>query len=49
VHPQASEIAWGAFLTLDELQARIDQWLFCPDALEVYRRWRAGDFPAGAP
>jgi 8-oxo-dGTP pyrophosphatase MutT (NUDIX family) len=49
VHPQASEIAWGAFLTLDELQARIDRWPFCPDALEVYRRWRAGDFPAGAP
>jgi 8-oxo-dGTP pyrophosphatase MutT (NUDIX family) len=49
VHPQASEIAWGAFLTLDELQARIDQWPFCPDALEVYRRWRAGDFPEGAP
>jgi 8-oxo-dGTP pyrophosphatase MutT (NUDIX family) len=44
VRPQASEIAWGGFLTLDELEARIDQWPFCPDALEIYRRWRAGDF-----
>ena len=44
VTPQASEIAWGAFLTLDELVARIDQWPFVPDGLEIFRRWRAGDF-----
>ena len=36
-------------LQIKQLQARIDQWTFCPDALEVYRRWRAGDFPEGAP
>jgi 8-oxo-dGTP pyrophosphatase MutT (NUDIX family) len=42
VHPQASEIAWGGFLTLGELQARLDDWTFVPDGLEVYRRWRAG-------
>jgi isopentenyldiphosphate isomerase len=44
VHPQASEIAWGGFLTLEELQARLDRWPFCPDALEIYRRWRAGRY-----
>jgi 8-oxo-dGTP pyrophosphatase MutT (NUDIX family) len=42
VHPQASEIAWGGFLTLEELADRLDRWPFCPDALEIYRRWRAG-------
>lgn len=41
VHPQASEIAWGAFLTLDELAARLEEWTFCPDGLEIFRRWRA--------
>jgi 8-oxo-dGTP pyrophosphatase MutT (NUDIX family) len=44
VHPQASEIAWGGFLTLEELAARLEQWPFCPDALEIYRRWRAGRY-----
>jgi hypothetical protein len=44
VTPQASEIAWGGFLTLDELVARLDEWRFCPDGLEVFRRWLAGDF-----
>jgi 8-oxo-dGTP pyrophosphatase MutT (NUDIX family) len=41
VHPQASEIAWGAFLTLDELAARLEEWPFCPDGLEIFRRWQA--------
>jgi 8-oxo-dGTP pyrophosphatase MutT (NUDIX family) len=40
VTPQASEIAWGAFLTLEELDARIQEWPFCPDGLEIFRRWR---------
>jgi isopentenyldiphosphate isomerase len=44
VHPQASEIAWGAFLTMDELAARLEEWPFCPDGLEVFRRWQAGDY-----
>jgi len=42
VTPQASEIAWGAFLTLDELADRIDRWPFVPDGLEIFRRWQAG-------
>jgi hypothetical protein len=44
VRPQASEIAWGAFLTPDELDARLEEWPFCPDGLEVFRRWQAGDY-----
>jgi len=44
VHPQASEIAWGAFLTADELLARLDEWPFVPDGLEIFRRWQAGAF-----
>ena len=46
VTPQVSEIAWGAFLTLEELDARIREWPFCPDGLEIFRRWRSGDRPA---
>jgi 8-oxo-dGTP pyrophosphatase MutT (NUDIX family) len=44
VTPQASEIAWGAFLTLEELAVRLEQWPFCPDGLEIFRRWQAGDY-----
>ncbi|HET9006976.1 MAG TPA: hypothetical protein VFQ04_09685, partial [Actinomycetes bacterium] len=44
VRPQASEIAWGAFLTLDELDTRLEEWPFCPDGLEVFRRWQAGGY-----
>jgi 8-oxo-dGTP pyrophosphatase MutT (NUDIX family) len=44
VTPQASEIAWGAFLSLDELDVRLATWPFCPDAAETYRRWRAGGY-----
>ncbi|HEV8423933.1 MAG TPA: hypothetical protein VGS14_01915 [Actinomycetes bacterium] len=44
VHPQASEIAWGAFLTVEELLARLDEWRFVPDGPEIFRRWQAGAF-----
>ena len=44
VTPQASEIAWGAFLTLEELAAGIEAWPFVPDGLEIFRRWQAGGF-----
>jgi isopentenyldiphosphate isomerase len=36
---QASEIAWGDFLPEEELVARLEQWPFCPDALEIFRRY----------
>jgi 8-oxo-dGTP pyrophosphatase MutT (NUDIX family) len=40
---QPEEVAWGAFVTLEEA----DDWLarepFCPDGLEVFERWRRWD------
>ena len=39
VRPQASEIAWGAFLTMEELDARLRSGR-SPDG-EIFRRWRA--------
>ena len=29
---------------MDELAARVQEWLFCPDGLEIFRRWQAGDY-----
>jgi isopentenyldiphosphate isomerase len=45
VSPQPEEIAWHAFLTEEELAARLTAWEWVPDGLEGYRRllaWRAG-------
>ncbi|HEY3483420.1 MAG TPA: NUDIX domain-containing protein [Streptomyces sp.] len=45
VSPQESEVAWHAFLTEEELTARLAEWEWVPDGLEGYRRllkWRAG-------
>jgi isopentenyldiphosphate isomerase len=44
VDPQREEVAWHAFLTEEELAARLEQWEWVPDGLEAYRRlleWRA--------
>ncbi len=41
IRHQESEVAWGAFLPLAEVDAMIEREPFCPDGLEVYRRWRA--------
>jgi isopentenyldiphosphate isomerase len=41
VHPQPEEVAWHAFLTEDELHARLAEWDWVPDGLEAYRRLRA--------
>lgn len=40
---QADEIAWGAWLTLDELVARLADpaWPFVPDGRDVIERWLA--------
>jgi isopentenyldiphosphate isomerase len=37
VRPQVEEVAWHAFVTEDELSARLTQWTFVPDGLEAYR------------
>ncbi|MCX4525012.1 MULTISPECIES: NUDIX hydrolase [unclassified Streptomyces] len=43
VSPQASEVAWHAWLTEEELAARVADgvWPWVPDGLEAYRRLRA--------
>ena len=49
VVPQASEVAWGAFLPLDVVQERLLSWPFVPDGLEVFREWeRRGLRPPGS-
>ncbi|MCJ1679662.1 NUDIX domain-containing protein [Streptomyces sp. APSN-46.1] len=43
VSPQVSEVAWHAWLTEEELAARVTGggWEWVPDGLEAYRRLRA--------
>ncbi|MFD9468709.1 NUDIX hydrolase [Streptomyces goshikiensis] len=43
VSPQVSEVAWHAWLTEEELAARVagGEWPWVPDGLEAYRRLRA--------
>ncbi|UED83296.1 NUDIX hydrolase [Streptomyces profundus] len=46
VNPQASEVAWHAFLTQEELDRRLTEWSWVPDGMEAYRRllaWRRGE------
>ncbi|MGW1147856.1 NUDIX hydrolase [Streptomyces sp. NPDC002454] len=38
VRPQASEVAWHAFLPESEVAARLDSWEWVPDGVEAYRR-----------
>lgn len=37
IRHQEEEICWGAFLTTEELERRIEEWTFVPDGLEIYR------------
>lgn len=39
---QETEVAWGAFEPLAAVEQRIGRDPFCPDGLEVYRRWLEG-------
>jgi len=36
IRHQESEVEWGAFLSLAELQERLKVWPFVPDGLEIY-------------
>jgi isopentenyldiphosphate isomerase len=40
VHPQPDEVAWHAFLTVEELERRFGEWQWVPDGFEAYRRVR---------
>jgi 8-oxo-dGTP pyrophosphatase MutT (NUDIX family) len=51
VDPQPEEVAWHAFLTEDEVAARLEEWPWVPDGLEAYRRlrrWRPNGGAGGA-
>jgi hypothetical protein len=41
VAPQPEEVAWHAFLTQEELDARLPDLDWVPDGLEAYHRLRA--------
>lgn len=45
IRHQASEVAWGAYLSLEDLRSKLDTWEFVPDGLEIFRRY-LGDLPA---
>ncbi|MFI8964232.1 NUDIX hydrolase [Streptomyces sp. NPDC053493] len=38
VRPQAEEVAWHAFLTEEELMARLSEWEWVPDGRAAYER-----------
>jgi 8-oxo-dGTP pyrophosphatase MutT (NUDIX family) len=37
---QESEISWGRFLSFDELVAKLEEWRFVPDGLEIFEVYR---------
>lgn len=39
IRHQEQEIAWGGFMSQVDLIARLDQWAFVPDGLQVFRRY----------
>jgi isopentenyldiphosphate isomerase len=44
IRHQEEEISWGAYMTDEEIVAKLDEWPFAPDHLEIYDRylsWRA--------
>jgi isopentenyldiphosphate isomerase len=40
VRPQASEVAWTAWVTPEELDRMLAELTFCPDSCEIYDRLR---------
>ncbi len=39
IRHQETEISWGAYMTVDEIVAKLDEWPFAPDHLEVFERY----------
>lgn len=39
VRHQESEVAWGAWVTMETLLARLNEWEFVPDGLEIFHRY----------
>lgn len=40
---QPEEVVWGAFVPVDDVEVLATRDPFCPDGLEVFRRWRRWD------
>lgn len=36
---QPSEVAWGQWMALDEVRARLESWDWVPDGLEIFERY----------
>ena len=46
VNPQVEEVQWHAFLSDEEVEARLGEWEWVPDGLAAYERlaeFRAGN------
>lgn len=46
IRHQEEEISWGAYMSEEDIVARLDEWSFAPDHLEVFERylsWRPED------
>ena len=37
IRHQESEVAWGAYLSMEALMEKLDEWEFVPDGLEIFR------------
>ena len=37
---QESEVAWGAYFTMEELVKKLEEWTFVPDGLEIFHEYR---------
>jgi isopentenyldiphosphate isomerase len=46
-HPQASEVAWHAWVVLERLERMLHELPFCPDSREIFARWRGLAPPRG--
>ncbi|MBI4601397.1 MAG: NUDIX domain-containing protein [Planctomycetes bacterium] len=41
IRHQESEIVWGSYLSLEALLAKLEEWPFVPDGLEIFQRYLA--------
>jgi isopentenyldiphosphate isomerase len=41
IRHQESEVAWGTYMTMEELHRKLDEWEFVPDGLEIFRAYIA--------
>jgi isopentenyldiphosphate isomerase len=39
IRHQESEVAWGQYLSMEDLLVRLETWSFVPDGLEIFHRY----------